>query len=343
MHVGTVLLNAVVDHLVAVIIIVHPIIPAIHVTTILDTRLQFGITCRANARLEHSQREACMPQLRGVDRDHSASLVLVARFVERPALGIRLVTNEPADGENDIAVVAEHAAKLGLEFAALSGLRDDRAAFARVDEDAESELVGVVSARLCDDMLTNLCTAGNLLAFRLGASSRDRARRWSGLGDIKLGPQPAVLRGGCTLVHSKTYRAMHRLATVQATVDLAVQARAAPAREAAVADNALTHGQELPGLAASGERMVLVPVLVCGTLEVVRCAPYALEPSDLKAHVLFGPFLTAERAVDVVVAAPGSLDVNRLAITLAVCDVLAQPALNYAPKAVPAQASTQLL
>ena len=35
-----------------------------------------------------------------------AGLVLVARFVKRPALGIRLVTNEPPDGENDIAVVA---------------------------------------------------------------------------------------------------------------------------------------------------------------------------------------------------------------------------------------------
>jgi hypothetical protein len=118
-----------------------------------------------------------------------------------------------------------------------------------------------------------------------------------------------------------------------------VQARAAPAREAAVADNALTHGQELPGLAASGEWMVLVLVLVCGTLEVVRCAPDAREPSDLKAHVLLGPVLTAERADDVVVAAPGSLDVNRLAITHAVCDVLAQPSLDYAPKAVPAPAS----
>ena len=74
----------------------------------------------------HSQPEACMPQLRGVDRNHTASLVLVARFVKRPALGIRLITNEPPDGENDIAVVAEHAAKLGLELAALSGMRDDR-------------------------------------------------------------------------------------------------------------------------------------------------------------------------------------------------------------------------
>ena len=123
------------------------VILAIHVATILNIRLQFSITCRANARLEHSQPEACMPQLRGVDRNHTASLVLVARFVKRPALGIRLVTNKPLDGKNDIAVVAEHAAKLGLELAALSGMRDDRAAFARVDEDAESELVGVVTAR----------------------------------------------------------------------------------------------------------------------------------------------------------------------------------------------------
>ena len=61
---------------------------------------------------------------------------------------------------------------------------------------------------------------------------------------------------------SETYRAIQRLATVQAAATLAVQARAAPAREAAVADNALTHGQELPGLAASGERMVLILVLV---------------------------------------------------------------------------------
>jgi hypothetical protein len=48
-------------------------------------RLQFRKTCHANARLEHSQPEACMPQLRGVGRNHTASLVLVARFVERPA------------------------------------------------------------------------------------------------------------------------------------------------------------------------------------------------------------------------------------------------------------------
>ena len=106
---------------------------------------------------------------------------------------------------------------------------------------------------------------------------------------------------------SETYRAIQRLATVQAAATLAVQARAAPAREAAVADNALTHGQELPGLAASGERMVLILVLVSGTIEVVSCAPHALEPRNFKARVLFGPVLTAERAVDVVVAAPGSL------------------------------------
>ena len=174
-----------------------------------------------------------------------------------------------------------------------------------------------------------------------GASSRDRARRCSGLGDIELRPQPAVLRGGCTLVDSETYRAIHRLATVQAPVTLAVQARAAPAREAAVADNVLTHGQELPGLAASGEWMVLILVLVSGTMEVVSCAPHALEPRNFKACVLLGPVLTAERAVDVVVAAPGSLDVHRLVSTIAVCDVLAQPALDYAPKAVPAPASTQ--
>jgi hypothetical protein len=92
-----------------------------------------------------------MPQLRGVDRNHTASLVLVARFVERPALGIRLIANEPADGENHIAVVAEHAAKLVLELAALSSLRNDRGAFDSVDEDAESELVGVLSAYLCYD------------------------------------------------------------------------------------------------------------------------------------------------------------------------------------------------
>ena len=122
-----------------------------------------------------------------------------------------------------------------------------------------------------------------------------------------------------------------------------MQARAAPAREAAVADNVLTHGQELPGLAASGEWMVLILVLVSGTMEVVSCAPHALEPRNFKACVLLGPVLTAERAVDVVVAAPGSLDVHRLVSTIAVCDVLAQPALDYAPKAVPAQASTQLL
>jgi hypothetical protein len=79
-HVGTVLLNAVVDHLVAALtIIVLPLILAIHVAA--------------------SQPEACMPQLRGVDRNHTASLVLVARFVKRPALGIRLITNEPLDGE----------------------------------------------------------------------------------------------------------------------------------------------------------------------------------------------------------------------------------------------------
>ena len=127
---------------------------------------------------------------------------------------------------------------------------------------------------------------------------------------------------------SETYRAIQRLATVQAAATLAVQARAAPAREAAVADNALTHGQELPGLAASGERKVLILVLVSGTIEVVSCAPHAFEPRKFKARVLFGPVLTAERAVDVVVAAPGSLDVNRLAITLTVCDVLAQPSLD---------------
>jgi hypothetical protein len=74
-----------------------------------------------NQYTEHTQPEACMPQLRGVgsDRNHTASLVLVARFVERPALGIRLIANEQADGESHIAAVAEHAAKLGLELAAL--------------------------------------------------------------------------------------------------------------------------------------------------------------------------------------------------------------------------------
>ena len=159
----TVLLTAVVDHLVALIIIVLPFILAIHVTIILTSD-------------SNSASRAVRMSARPEQKSH------------QPPLGIRLVANEPADGENHIAVVAEHAAKLGVELAALSGLRDDRAAFASVDEDAESELVG---ARLCCDMLTKLFTAGNCLAFRLGASSCDRARRCSGLGDIQLSPQPA--------------------------------------------------------------------------------------------------------------------------------------------------------
>jgi len=229
-----------------------------------------------------------MPQLRGVDRNHTASLVLVARFVERPALGIRLVTNEPADGENHIAVVAEDAAKLGLKFAALSGLRDDRAAFASVDEDAESELVGVVTARLCDDMRTNLCTAGNLLAFRLGASSRDRARRCSGLVETS---SSVHIRLSCEEdAHLSTAK------RTEPFIDLPLS-RPLPTLLCKHAQHQHAKLRRQTALSCMAKncrdsrhpvrRMVLVLVLACGTLEVVRCAPSALEPSDLKARFFF--------------------------------------------------------
>jgi hypothetical protein len=144
-----------------------------------ERSLQFSIrlTCRPNARLGHNPPEACMQQLLGVGRNHTASRLRPRRSVRRTSgagsasdslrTSQRTARTTSPSLQNTLPNVAWRLPR--LVDCAMTG-----AAFARFDEDAESALVGVVTSRLCYDMLTNLCIAGNLLAFSLGASSRPR-------------------------------------------------------------------------------------------------------------------------------------------------------------------------